>query len=129
MSLPRLDEAAGEGKLGGICGERIWRHLVYAGVTPTDGDAHVLSGVQRHVLESLFGTFVRMHTVEIEREGVEELKLLVVLEQVLFLEPCRRLRLSCDLGLEPGLTVNLAFEHAFSQRPFMQRDFIDEHKV
>src|SRR3954452_2847060 len=129
VSLPRLDEAAGEGKLGEIGSEGVWRHLVYTGVTWTDCDAHFLSGVQWHVLESLFGTFVRMHTVEIEREGVEELKLLVVLEQVLFLEPCRRLRLSCDLGLEPDLTVDLAFEHPFSQRPVMQRDFVDEHKV
>src|SRR3954466_14255210 len=104
VSLPRLDEAAGEGKLGEIGSEGIWRHLVYTGVTRTDGDAHVLSGIQRHILECLFGTFVQMHTVEIERQGVEELKLLVVLEQVLFPEPCRPLRLSCDLGPEPGLT-------------------------
>jgi hypothetical protein len=40
------------------------------------------------MLESLFGTFIQMHTVKIEREGVGELKLLVVLEQVLGLR-CR----------------------------------------
>src|SRR3954462_11210629 len=45
VSLPRLDEAAGEGKFGEIGSEGIWRHLVHTAVTRADCDAHILSGI------------------------------------------------------------------------------------
>ncbi len=49
--------------------------------------------------------------VEIEREGVEELELLVVLEHVIFFEPGGRLGATCELRFERLLARQLGVEH------------------
>jgi len=112
VSLARLNEAPGEGEFGEIRGERKRRHLVYTRFSRTDRDAHVLAGVQRHVFKFLLHAFVWVHTVEIERQRVEELKLF-------------RLRLCLDLGLEPVLPDELAIEHPLGQWPVLQRNSVD----
>jgi len=48
---------------------------------------------------------------------------------VLFLEPRRRLRVFCDLGLEPLLAVDLTVEHPLGQRPVLRRNSIDQHQI
>src|ERR1700716_2407492 len=81
------------------------------------------------MLEFLLGALVRMNAVEIERERVEELKLFVILKQVLFLDPRRSLRVFCDLGLELFLPRDLAVEHPNGQRPVLRWNSIDQHQI
>src|SRR5262245_42635834 len=80
-------EPSGKGKLGAICGEWIRRHLIDTRVTRSNGDFHVLSRIQRHMFEFLRTALTWMRTIEIERKRIKKLQLLVILEQVLFLDP------------------------------------------
>ena len=64
--------------------------------------------IQRHVGKILLAALTGMGPVEVERQGVEELQLLVVLEEVLLLEPCRRLRIPRDLVLQSFLPIQFA---------------------
>src|SRR5688572_17654891 len=87
--LVRLDVTPREGEFRAIRGERKRRQLVDALLALPNCDARILVGVQRHMLESLLAALAGMHAIEIEREGVEELQLLVVLEKPVLLEPPR----------------------------------------
>src|SRR5215469_2617650 len=79
------------------------------------------------MLELHFTALARMRPIEIERERIEELELLVVLEQPLILDPGRRLRVLGEFSLEPLLTIDLAVEHSLHQRAVVRRDLVDQH--
>ena len=64
------------------------------------------------MLELHFTALAWMRPIEIERERIEELELLVVLEQPLILDPGRRFRVLGEFSLEPLLTIDLAVEHS-----------------
>ena len=89
LMLARLDQASSKGEFGGVGGERIRRHLVDARLTRSNGHIHIFSGIHRHMFEFLRSALAWVRTIEIERERVEELQLLVILEQVPFLDPPR----------------------------------------
>src|SRR5262249_55198738 len=93
LILARLNQASGKSELGGVGGERIGRHLIDARVTRSNGDAHILPGIQRDMFEFLLSALAWMCAIEIERKRVEKLQLLVVLEQVVVLDPARGLRI------------------------------------
>src|SRR5262249_61213943 len=93
LMLTRFNQAAGKGELAGVCGERIGRHLIDARCTRSNGDTHILPGIQRDVFEFLRVALAWMRAIEIERKGVEELQLLVILEQMVFLDAARALRI------------------------------------
>jgi hypothetical protein len=63
------------------------------------------------MFECLLSTLARVCAVEIKRECVEKLQLLVILEQVLCLDPFRGLRILGDLSLQPVLPLDLARQH------------------
>ena len=85
--LRRRNRASGIGKLRVVGRERKRRDLVYASPLRANGYCRVVRAVQRHVLEPLLGALGWMYPVEIERKSVEELQLLVVLKQMIFIEP------------------------------------------
>src|SRR5215472_7583357 len=93
FDIGRLNQASGKSELGGVGGERIGRHLIDARVTRSNGDAHILPGIQRDMFEFLLSALAWMCAIEIERKRVEKLQLLVVLEQVVVLDPARGLRI------------------------------------
>src|SRR5215471_9629695 len=98
LVLAGLYMAAGERELRRVGGKRIRRELVHAGRARTNGDGGVLARVERDVLEFHLATLARMDAVEIERERVAELQLLVALEQPVLLDPARRRRIARKLG-------------------------------
>jgi len=79
------------------------------------------------VLELHFTALAWVRPIEIERERIEELELLVVLEQPLVRDPGRRLRVLGEFSLEPLLTIDLAVEHSLRQRAVVRRDLVDQH--
>src|SRR5262249_25717083 len=96
--LARLDEAPGKGELGAIGREWKRRQRIDAPPARPDGDACVAFGVERHMSECLLAAFVRVDAVEIEREQIKELKLLVILEKMFFRDPRRRLGIFGELA-------------------------------
>src|SRR5262249_59022233 len=79
------------------------------------------------MLELHFTALAWMRPIEIERERIEELELLVVLEQPVVLDPGRRLGALGEFSLEPLLTIDLAVEHSLHQRAVVRRDLVDQH--
>src|ERR1700704_1283879 len=79
------------------------------------------------MLELHFTALTWMRPIEIERERIEELELLVVLEQTLVPDPGRRPRVLGEFGLEPLLTINLAVEHSLRQRAVVRWGLVDQH--
>src|SRR4029450_12762103 len=129
LMLAWLDQASSKGEFGGVCGERIRRHLVDARLTRSNGHIHILSRIRRHVFECLLGALAWMRTIEIERKRVEKLQLLVVLEQVIFLDPFRGLRILRNPSFQPLLPIDLASHHPLGQRAIHRRNSVDQDQL
>jgi len=97
--LARLDETSGKGELGAVGGKWKRGQRIDAGLARSDGDARVAFGVERHMSECLLAALVRVDAVEIERQQIKELKLLVILKQMFFRDPCRRLEILASSAL------------------------------
>ena len=76
--------------------------------------------------EDFLAPLFRVDAVEIKGQRVAELQLLVVLEQVLLLDPCACFALVAELGFEPLLTCYFVREHAIGQWPVVGRDLVDQ---
>src|SRR6516162_1452408 len=81
------------------------------------------------MFEFLLGALAWMRPIEIERERVEKLQLLVILEQMILLDPARGLRIFNDLSFQLALPIDLASEHPLCQGPIHRRNFVDQDEL
>src|SRR5262249_20595973 len=129
LTLTRLNRASSKGEFGAICGERIRRQFIDGGSTWSNRNTDILSSTQGHMSQFLFTTLARMDTVEIEGKQVEKLELLVVLEQVIFLDPPGRFRILHDLILKLLLPIDFPGEHPVGQRSILRRNLVNQDQV
>src|SRR5262249_14781008 len=79
-------------------------------------------GIKRHMNVFLFRSRTRMTKMEIERERVEKLKLLVVLNQMLFFDPSPGGRIALELRLEAFLARTLSVQHFVGRLGKLRKD-------
>src|SRR5262249_2246834 len=93
---------------------RKWKRRERIDAVPVRLDRHrsIVIGAARHMLKDLRAAFARVHPVEIERERVDELQLLVILKQLSLVQPVGKLRILAYVFLQPFLACEFAVQHA-----------------
>src|SRR5665213_309770 len=70
-----------------------------------------------------------MYAVEIERECIDELHGLVVLKNLVFVQPSVRIGILSKPRLEVLLTLKLAIQHLIRERPVLLCNLVKQHKL
>ena len=82
----------------------------------------------RHAFEILLAALAGVNAVEIKRQRIDKLQLLVVLEYLALVQPAGRLRIARKLALQPFLPLDLPIEHPIDHRAVCCGDLIEQYQ-
>ena len=119
----------GERHLEAIVAERIGVEAVDPVAQRADLNTDIVVDPARHVGKGALAAPRRMHAVEVEREGIEELQRLVVGEEPLFLNPGCGIGIVLQHGGETLLALALGAQHGVGCEAVLLRHDVDQHLV